>query len=159
MKANSNSAPTLPLVCEFDLEKYLGTWYEIGKLPARWQNGLHNVTATYVKGKKGKILVKNVGYKKGKKTGIEGKAWVRDKKCNGGLYVQFFWPLKGEYNVIKLAPDYRYALVTGDTKRSLWILSRTPKMQREDLKEIFGFLKTQGFKVEKIRKTKHDGNV
>lgn len=159
MNNTVNDSMKIPLICDLDLNKYLGKWYEIGKLPARGQSGLTNVTATYSMRKNGKILVDNAGYRNGKKKGIKGSAWLRDEKCGGGLYVQFFWPFKGDYNIIKLASDYRYAVVMGDSRNSLWILSRTPKMKEEDLKEILSFLKDHSFKVEKIIKTKQDGNV
>lgn len=159
MNNSVNDSIKIPLVCDLDLNRYLGKWYEIGKLPAPGQSGLDNVTATYTMRKNGKIRVKNAGYKNGKKKGIKGSAWLRDEKCAGGLYVQFFWPFKGDYNVIRLASDYRYAVVMGDSRSSLWILSRTPRMKKEDLREILSFLKAHGFKVEKITKTKQDGKV
>ena len=159
MKSNGMDEKKIPLVCDLDLNRYLGKWYEIGKFPARGQNGLDHVTATYTMKNNGKIRVENAGYKNGKKKGIKGSAWLRDEKCAGGLYVQFFWPFKGDYNVIRLAPDYRYAVVMGDSRSSLWILSRTPRMKKEDLREILSFLKSYDFKVESITKTKQDGKV
>lgn len=157
MKTKIQDSKKIPLLCSLDLQKYQGLWYEIGKLPARGQTGLTHVTATYHLGKDGKIIVENKGYKNGKRKGIRGKAWPRDEKCTGGLYVQFFWPFKGDYSVIKLAEDYRYAVVMGEKKSSLWILSRTPQMRKEDLLDILRFLKRHGFPVENIRKTNQDG--
>ncbi|NLY37378.1 MAG: hypothetical protein GX046_09115 [Tissierellia bacterium] len=145
----------IELICDLDLNKYLGKWYEIGKLSAKEQGGLDNVTALYTLRSDKKIGVDNRGYKNGKKRGIKGLAWLRDEKCSGGLYVQFFWPFKADYNVIKLASDYRYALVMGKSKSSLWILSRTPKMNKKDYLEIIKFLDSQGFETSKILKTRH----
>lgn len=144
------------LECNLNLDKYLGRWYEIGKFSARGQNGLENVTAIYTLKDNGKIRVHNKGYKNGKKRGIKGTAWLRNENCKGGLYVRFFWPFKSEYNVIKVAEDYRYAVVTGDKKDKLWILSRKPKIDEGDYKETINFLKSHGFKTEKIIKTKQN---
>lgn len=143
----------IKLICDLDLKKYLGKWYEIGKFPARGQTGLENVTAVYTLKDNGEITVDNRGYKNGKERGIKGSAWLRDEKCTGGLYVRFFWPFKGEYNVIKLASDYRYAVVMGKDKSSLWILSRTPKMDNKDYQEILVFLDTKNFETNKILRT------
>lgn len=159
MKKKRNDPNKVPLVCDLDVKKYLGKWYEVGKLSNREQKGLDNVTATYTLRRNGRIRVQNVGYRKGKKLGIKGTAWLRDEKRNGGLYVRFFWPFKGVYNVIKLASDYRYAVVMGESQSSLWILSRTPEMKKEDHREVFSFLKAHGFHVERITKTKQDRNV
>lgn len=159
MKKKRNDPNKVPLVCDLDVKKYLGKWYEVGKLSNREQKGLDNVTATYTLRRNGRIRVQNMGYRKGKKLGIKGTAWLRDEKCSGGLYVRFFWPFKGDYNVIKLASDYRYAVVMGESQSSLWILSRTPEMKKEDHREVFSFLKAHGFHVERITKTKQDRNV
>lgn len=147
---------TISLICDLDLEKYLGKWYEIAKFSAAGQNGLTNVTATYSLKDNGKIKVYNKGYKDGKKRQITGSAWLRDKDCNGGLFVRFFWPFKSEYNIIKLADDYRYAVVTGDSKDSLWILSRTPKIASVDYNEILVFLNENNFNIKKLIVTKQN---
>ncbi|NLB21085.1 MAG: hypothetical protein GX829_09780 [Clostridium sp.] len=159
MSSSNSGQDLVPLVCDLDLTRYLGKWYEVGKLSAKEQKGLDNVTATYSLKKNGKIKVHNQGYKNGKQKGIKGSAWLRNESCTGGLYVRFFWPLKGEYNVIKLAEDYRYAVVMGESKSSLWILSRTPKMNKEDGQEIVDFLDSFGFDIQKLIKTKQDGNM
>ena len=72
----------IPLLCSLDLHRYLGLWYEIGKLPARGQMGLTHVTATYRLGKDGKIIVENKGYKNGKKRGISGKSLAKRQKVH-----------------------------------------------------------------------------
>ena len=155
----SNNKIEVRSLNDFESEKYLGKWYEVGKLSAKEQKGLDNVTATYSLKKNGKVKVHNQGYKKGKQKGIKGSAWLRDESCSGGLYVRFFWPFKADYNVIKLASDYRYAVVMGEDKSSLWILSRTPRLNKEDGQEIVDFLDSFGFDVQKIMKTKQDRNV
>lgn len=144
------------IICDLDTKKYLGKWYEIAKFSARGQEGLDNVTAVYTLKKNGKIGVYNSGYKKNKKKGIKGSAWLRDKKCRGALYVRFFWPFKAEYNVIKLAKDYRYALVMGDSKSKLWILSRTAKMKKKDYSEILKFLDENNFNWKELIKTRQN---
>lgn len=147
------------LICDLDLEKYLGKWYEIAKYAVKEQKGLDNVTATYSLKDNGKIEVYNAGYKEGKKRSIKGSAWQRSEECSGGLYVRFFWPFKSEYNVIKLALDYRYAVVSGEKKDRLWILSRTPQIDQKDYQEIINFLVDKGFDITSISKTKQDRNV
>lgn len=159
MRIKTEESGTVPLVCDLDLDRYLGKWYEIGKLPARGQMGLDNVTAVYTLLGNGRIRVRNEGFRNGKMRGITGSAWQRDEGCHGGLHVRFFWPFKGEYNVIRLASDYSYAVVMGDTRSSLWILSRTPEMKKEDARDILRFLHGQGFDIQRITKTRQDRTV
>ena len=147
------------IICDLDLEKYLGVWYEIAKMPSRNQMGLDNVSAKYSLKKNGKIRVHNIGFKNRKKKQITGTAWLRDESCKGGLNVRFFWPFKAEYNVIKLAEDYRYAVVMGNSKSKVWILSRSHKLNNRDYKEILNYLDDHGFKTRKLIETKQDSGL
>lgn len=148
----------IPIVCDLDLKRYLGNWYEIGRLPLKSEKDMENITAIYNLKKNGKVEVVNSGFIKGKKKGIRGTAWIRDKKCTGGLFVRFFWPFKSEYNVIKIEKDYRYAVVMGNTRDSLWILNRNPKMEKEVYEEIVQFLDEKGFDISKIINSKQNKN-
>lgn len=148
-----NATHQVPPIQNLELQKYLGRWYEIGRLPRSEQRLLTHVTAYYHLDAKGILQVKNTGYRKGKKREILGKAWQRGSRTSGALYVQFFWPLKGHYNIIKLAEDYRYAVVAGKGKESLWILGRQKQLSKADLTEILQFLRAQGFDTTRILKT------
>lgn len=144
------------IVCDLDLKKYLGKWYEIGRLPIRAEKNLSNITAEYTIKGNGKIKVVNTGYKKGKKKDVKAKAWIPDRRCKGALLVSFFWPFKSEYNVIRIDKDYKYAVVMGDTKDNMWILSRTPHMEIEDYRELIDFLDEKGFDTNKIINARQD---
>lgn len=149
---------SIPVICDVDLKRYLGNWYEIGRLPMRSEKKLKNITAIYNLKSDGKIEVVNSGYKKGKKKSIRGTAWAPDKKCTGSLLVSFFKPFKSEYNIIMLDEDYRYAVVMGKTKDNLWILSRTPRIEKDVYKQIMKFLKKYKFNTKKIIYSKQNNN-
>lgn len=150
MKTVKKDKGNISVICDLDLQRYLGNWYEIGRLPLRSEKGLDNITAIYNLKKNGEIEVINGGYKNSKKKSIRGSAWLADEDCTGALYVRFFWPFKSEYNVIKLDKDYRYAVVMGETKDNMWILSRSPKMESKVYGEIIDFLSEKGFNIKKI---------
>lgn len=156
MKKFSKEKGNIPIVCDVDLKRYLGNWYEIGRLPLRSERGLDNITAIYNLKKNGEIEVVNSGYKKGKKSEIRGTAWVDDERCSGALKVRFFWPFKSEYNIIKLDENYNYAVVMGDTKDNLWILNRNPHMESKIYGDIIDFLDDKGFDIKKIINPKQD---
>lgn len=156
MKLFKKNKEEVPVVCDVDLNRYLGNWYEIGRLPMRSEKDLDNVTAIYNLKKNGEIEVVNSGYKNGKKKEIRGTAWVPDENCKGSLLVRFFWPFSSEYNIIVLEKNYRYAVVMGETRDNLWILSRTPKMDDKAYEVIIKFLDKKGFDTKKIVNSKHD---
>ncbi|MHC4932247.1 MAG: lipocalin family protein [Planctomycetota bacterium] len=124
-------AAPLQAVGEFDLELYLGRWYEIAKYPVSFEKGLVGVTAEYSLREDGNVRVLNAGYKgdfEGERSSAEGKAWVPDADQPAKLKVSFFWPFSGKYWVIALDPEYRWAVVGEPARRYLWILAREPEL-------------------------------
>ncbi|HEX9063147.1 MAG TPA: lipocalin family protein [Clostridia bacterium] len=145
------STKNIPSVCNVDIKRYAGTWYEIARLPHSFEKGLENVTATYNIQSDGKIEVINSGVKNGKKKVTRGVAWVRNKSCTGELFVSFFWIFKSEYNIIRLdEKNYSFAVVTSSTKNYLWILSRTPKISDGLYADLISYAASKGFDVSKI---------
>ena len=121
---------TVTPVQDFELERYLGKWYEIARLDHSFERGLEEVNATYSLRDDGGVRVENRGFsqKKNKWKEAEGKAYfVRDSN-EGYLKVSFFGPFYGSYVIFELEEDYRYAFVSGPNKSYLWFLSRTPSI-------------------------------
>lgn len=116
------------LVAPFDLERYLGTWYEIARLDHRFERGLSRVLAKYSKRPDGGIDVLNRGYNSTTEEWkeVSGRAYPLGSPQTASLKVTFFWPFYAGYHVIDLdQQDYNYALVSGPDRDYLWILSRT----------------------------------
>jgi apolipoprotein D and lipocalin family protein len=145
------SKTTLTTIPNVDLQRYAGTWYELASYPQFFEKGCTNVKATYT-AKKGYIEVFNQSIKIGKANNIKGKAFVVGNSGNAKLKVQFFWPFKGDYWIIDLADDYSWALVSNPTRKTLWILSRTPNMDETLYNSLIAKLVEKGFEKEKIVK-------
>ncbi|HPS71283.1 MAG TPA: lipocalin family protein [Bacteroidales bacterium] len=151
--AQKTDVQTVPSV---DLNKYAGKWHEIATIPQSFQKDCYFSTAEYTLSDKGYVIVENrciKGGKDGEKKYIKGKAFVVKNSGNAKLKVQFFWPFKGDYWIIDLAPDYSYAVVGDPSKKYLWILSRTPEMDEATYQEILKKLVTIGYDVSKLLKT------
>jgi len=145
----------LATVDHVDIERYMGTWYEIAKLPQRFEKGLVGVTATYSLLPNGKVRVLNKGYKRdfnGKTKTAEGRAVAVDAKTNAKLKVSFFWPFAGDYWILELGKDYEYAVVGEESRKYLWILSRTPQMDDAIYNDLVRRLQTKGFDVSKLER-------
>lgn len=152
-RISKNSTNNISAICNVNLERYIGTWYEIARLPHTFENGLDNVTAAYSLKTDGKIEVINNGIKNGEKSVAKATAWIPDKNCTGKLRVSFFWPFKSEYNIIKLDEEnYSFAVVTSSSKNYLWILSREPKISDELYNSLIFFVSSNGFDTSKIIK-------
>ena len=151
---STTKKPDLPTVAAVDLNKYAGKWYEISKLPNRFERGLECITATYTLKKNGKVEVKNGGIKtkNGKIQDIKGTAWVPNLSYPGVLKVRFFWPFAGDYYIMDLDEDYQYALVGSLSRDYLWILCRVPEMSDELYMSLLNKAKDQGFDISKVEK-------
>ena len=144
---------SLEVVPHVELEKYLGKWYEIAHLPAKFQEGCDETTATYTLSKDGGISVLNQATKDGKMKQAKGKAKVVDKNSNAKLKVTFFWPFYGDYWIIKLGNNYDYSVVGTPNRKYLWILSRTPQMDDKLYSKLIEYVKSKGFDVSKLIRT------
>ena len=148
-------------VAAVDLPRYLGTWYEIARLPNRFQDGggraCEQVTATYTARPDGRIGVLNRCDDAGRPRVAAGQAYVVEGSGGARLRVSFFWPFYGDYWVVGLDPDYRWAVVGDPDRKYLWILSRRPAMPPADYAAAVGIARAQGFAVEALRPTRQDG--
>jgi apolipoprotein D and lipocalin family protein len=138
-------------VKELDLQRYLGTWYEIARFDHRFERGLVGVTATYSMRDDGKIRVLNQGYKNtlnGELRVAEGKAKLTDEP--GKLKVSFFWIFYAGYYILELEENYQWALIGSTSDKYLWILSRTPKLDESTKNLILEKARTRGYDTSKL---------
>ncbi len=148
--------PPLQTVEKVDLERYTGTWYDIASFPQRFQRGCTGSTATYTLRKDGSIRVVNKcrkGSLQGRKAVARGLARVVDKNTNAKLKVSFFRPFWGDYWIIELDENYEYAVVGHPSRDYLWILSRSPTMDKSVYSHIVERIRLHGYDTRRLRKT------
>ena len=147
--------PPLPTVPRVDLERYAGTWYEIARLPNRFERGCVATVATYTPRADGDIDVVNqcrVDRLDGDVEMAQAKAWPIDAS-HAKLSVQFLWPFRGDYWIIDLDPDYRWAVVGAPSRDYLWILSRTPTMPTALYDQLVDRARALGFDTALLLRT------
>lgn len=145
-------------VQNFDLNKYLGSWYEIARFDFRFEKDLDNVMAQYSLNNKGNVNVVNSGYnfKKEKWVSAEGVAKFRGDKNSAALKVSFFGPFYSGYNVIALDEDYKYALVAGKDLKYLWILSREKSIPEDIKAEYLKIAQEVGYDTSELIWVEHN---
>lgn len=124
---------------DFELSRYLGTWYEIARLDHSFERGLSQVSAKYVLNDDGTVKLTNRGYlaDKGKWREAHGKVKFVGDTDVGHLQASFFGPFYSSYLIFGLdQEDYQYAFVSGHKHKYLWFLARTPIVS-DSLKEQF----------------------
>ena len=138
-------------VSEFDLSRYLGTWYEIARYDHSFERGMDNAMAQYILEDDGKVFVLNSAWKDGKYKVAEGKAKYPDPKGEpGALKVSFFLFFYSEYNVMMVDENYTISLVGSKAENYLWILSRTPVPDPDLLQMILEEAESRGYDTTKL---------
>lgn len=139
-------------VTNFNTDRYLGKWYEIARFDFRFEKNLNQVTANYSKKDNGTIKVDNRGfdYKKGEWKESIGEAKFVGDPSVAALKVSFFKPIWASYNVIDIDEDYKYALVVGNNKDYMWILSREKSIPEVYKQRFLAKAKSLGFDLERL---------
>ena len=143
----------------FELNRYLGTWYEIARLDHSFERGLNNITAEYSVRDDGGVNVINRGFSKEDNDWqqAEGKAYFVDETDNGHLKVSFFGPFYGSYIIFELdKKDYQYAFVSGPDTSYLWLLAREPQVDRKVTELFVKRSQELGFDTSKLIYVEHD---
>jgi apolipoprotein D and lipocalin family protein len=153
---------TVPMV---DLNRYLGDWFEVARLPNRFQTDcVARVRATYVRRADGRLdVINRCDSKNGDVIEAQGVAAVVDTKSFAKLKVRFapaflsFLPMVwGDYWIVGLARDYSWAVVGSPDRKYLWILARTPLLAAQSYDQAVTIAKDNGFAVDQLVRTRHD---
>jgi apolipoprotein D and lipocalin family protein len=155
----------LKAVAGMDLNRYMGTWYEVARLPFKYQDRcVGDVTATYAVQPDGRVLVVNRCRTSDGSVSV-AQGVVRKADANGPdtklrvrfapswlSLLPFVW---GDYWVIELAPDYSYAAVGEPGRKNLWILSRTPSMEEAQLQRVLEKVRENGYDLAPLIRTQN----
>ena len=143
----------------FDLERYLGRWYEIARLDHSFERGLEKVSAHYSLRDDGGVRVVNRGYSPRDREWreAEGRAWFVADSDTGHLKVSFFGPAYASYVIFELDRDgYQHAFVAGYDRSYLWLLARTPEVDRALIERFVARSRELGFDTDALVFVKHD---
>jgi lipocalin len=140
-------APVPPAGLTVDWSRYLGSWHEVARFDHSFERGLVATTATYGMLPDGRVSVLNAGRKEtldGKPSTAKATARITGPAT---LSVTFFWPFSGDYRVLALADDYRWAVVGSSTMSYLWFLHRSPQPSATDWKAMETVATTAGYEL------------
>ena len=148
--ASCDSAPKVDnsTVSSVDLNRYLGSWYEIARFDHSFERGLDYAMAKYTLRNDGKIDVLNTGIKDGRAKDAKGIA--KTTGVPGLLRVSFFGPFFGDYRIMMLDEDYQYVLVGGSNHKFLWILSRAPQLEDSTKTLILAEAERRGYDTQNL---------
>jgi apolipoprotein D and lipocalin family protein len=158
----TETLPAIATVASVDLTRYAGRWYEITRIPNRFQRACaSDTTADYAIRDDGRLDVINRCLREdGRPDEASGVAKIVDTQSNAKLkvsFVSFFgWrPFWGDYWVIGLDENYQWAIVGHPSRKYGWILARTPELDDETLSRIFSIIERNGYQRSTFEMTAH----
>jgi apolipoprotein D and lipocalin family protein len=146
-------------ITDFELNRYLGKWYEIARLDHSFERGLSKVSATYSPREDGGVKVVNRGYddRAGVWKEAEGRAYFTGEPTVGSLKVSFFGPFYGGYHIIALDKEnYSWAMISGPNRDYLWILARARELPPAVLDELLQQARALGFATDQLIRVEQD---
>lgn len=145
----------MPVIQDFDLDNYLGTWYEIARIDNRFERGLTEVTAQYRRqGDAVQVINRGFSAQSGEWQQAIGKARFVGSANEGRLEVSFFGPFYGDYQILAASKSddgrYRTALVAGNDLDYLWLLSRERSMAEDELNLFKDKIRALGIEPDEL---------
>ena len=147
--------PPLKLAEHVDLSRFMGDWYVIASIPTFIEKGAHNALESYRLAGDGTIATTfsfREGNFDGQKKVYTPTGFVRDARSNAVWGMQFIWPIKADYRIVYVAPDYSSTVIGREKRDYAWIMARKPAIPEAEYRRLLGLLADQGYDISKVRK-------
>ena len=155
LAACGSRPPELEPVDYVDLERFMGDWYVIANIPTFLEKGAHNAVETYTLNDDGTVATRFT-YRDGAFDGEEKeynpKGFVKDDGSNALWGMRFIWPIKADYRIVYLTPDYSQTIIGRNKRDFVWVMARTPSIPEADYAAIVERIENMGYDVSKLSK-------
>lgn len=148
------------LVPKVDLQRFMGDWYVIANIPTFLEKGAHNAKDSYRLDADGTIDTTfsfNADAPDGAVKSYGSRGYVLDPATNAVWGQQYVWPVKADYRISYLSPNYTETVVTREKRDYVWIMARTPSIPEADLQRLIAFVGTQGYDTTKLQRVPQAG--
>ncbi|CAM5785651.1 lipocalin family protein [Rhizobacter sp. Root404] len=147
------------LVAKVDIPRFMGDWYVIANIPTFLEKGAHNAKDSYTLAPDGTIPTTfsfNADGFDGPRKSYGSKGFVLD--ASGAVWgQQYIWPIKADYRIAYLSPDYTQTVIAREKRDYVWIMARTPTIPEADLQRLIAFVGSQGYDTAKIQRVPQSG--
>jgi len=131
--------PPLTTEAKVDLARFMGDWYVIANIPTSVERGAHNAVESYRLDSDGSIATTftfRADAFDGKIKRYCPRGFVRDTASNAIWGMQFIWPIKSDYRIVHVSPDYQRTIIGREKRDNVWIMARTPQLAEAELAEL-----------------------
>ena len=151
---SGNVKPSIPTAAPVDVDRFMGDWYVIAHIPSFPERNAYKAVESYARLPDGRIQT-TFRYRKGALDGPE-KAMhpigTVEPDTGGAVWgMQFVWPIKAEYVIAHLDPDYRQTIVGRSKRDYVWLMARTPSLPAPELAAAIEKIRTLGYDTSKLR--------
>ncbi|MBP9916656.1 MAG: lipocalin family protein [Thiobacillaceae bacterium] len=155
--AGCQSAPRPPIALAgpVDLPSFMGDWYVIANIPTFLEKGAHNAVESYRLDADGSIATTftfRADAFDGPRKRYTPRGFVREGQGNAVWGMRFLWPIKADFRIVYLTPDYGQTVIGREARDYVWIMARTPAIPEADYQSILSFLAGQGYDVTRIQR-------
>ncbi len=156
--SSCSSNPPIQIADEVDIDRFMGKWYVIASVPSFFEKDTYDATEVYQRGEENQVLT-TYSFREGSHDAsvksYNPTAFVTEHPSNAIWQMQFIWPFKADYRILKLDHNYSQTII-GRLKRDyFWIMARQPSIPKEDFLKHLEFLKGQGYDINHVRKIPH----
>ena len=154
LAAGCGARAPLPTVADVDLDRFMGRWYVIASIPTFIERGAHNAVESYERDADGTIATTFTfrrGAFDGKRVEYRPRAFVSEESpAVWGM--QFVWPVKAEYRIAYVAPDYSQTIIARTARDYVWIMAREPTLRDDDYASLAALVARLGYDVAKLER-------
>jgi apolipoprotein D and lipocalin family protein len=139
LSACRSSLPPITTAENVDLGRFMGDWYVIANIPTSLERGAHNAVESYRRDTDGSIATTFTfrdGAFDGKVKRYCPRGFVRDAKSNAIWDMQFIWPIKADYRIVYVSPDYQRTIIGREKRDNVWIMARKPRISDAELADL-----------------------
>ena len=146
--------PALAIAPHVELERFMGDWYVIASIPTRLERGAHNAVESYQLLADGTIdttFTFNDGAADGPVRTYRPRGFVFDRRSNAVWGMRFIWPIKADYRIMYVDPDYSQTVIGRTARDYAWIMARTPQLPAADYQRLSELIAAQGYDTTLLR--------
>ncbi|MDY6944469.1 MAG: lipocalin family protein [Pseudomonadota bacterium] len=147
--------PSLQPVAKVDLPRFMGDWYVIAHIPTFLEKGAYNAVESYQLQADGTIATTftfNQDAPDGPLKTYQPKGFVRNTSSNAEWGMQFVWPVKADYVIVYLDPEYQQTIVAREQRDYVWIMARTPEISAADYQALTERVRNMGYEMNLLRR-------
>ena len=150
----ASNLPPIRTVESVDLNRFAGDWFVIANIPTFIETDAYNAVESYAEPVNGRVATTftfNKGGFGGERKTYQPTAFVREDSGNAIWGMQFVWPIKAEYRIVYIDPDYQFTIIGRSKRDYVWLMARQPAIADDAYERLVSIIEEEGYDLDKLR--------